>query len=158
MGQAPTPPPPPSLFLSWLWVGRCLTPPPPSSSRKKGIPPQLPVGWLETAVPGMTAEFNSGAWASDTLLSWVLDNLDTFWWQSHTLSHLSRDDLGQSDCSIEDGGGCNAFTKSVAVAHQHRQQQAATKATTTVWVQQSFGWFRVGQEVRSPHPSLCHTQ
>lgn len=65
--------------------------------------------WLETAVPGMTAEFNSGAWASDTLLSWVLDNLDKFWWQSHTLSHLARDNLGQSDCSIEDGGECKAL-------------------------------------------------
>lgn len=52
----------------------------------------------------MTAEFDSGAWASDALLSWVLDNLDTFWWQSHTLSHLARDNLGQSDCTIEDGG------------------------------------------------------
>lgn len=69
-----------------------------------GITPQLPEGWLATAVPGMTAEFNSGAWAADGLLGWVLSNLGTFWWQSHTLSHLARDDLGASDCAIEDGG------------------------------------------------------
>lgn len=70
----------------------------------EGIDPQLPVGWLATAVPGMTAEFAAGSWAADGLLGWVLANLDTFWWQSHTLSHLSRDDLGESDCTIEDGG------------------------------------------------------
>lgn len=69
-----------------------------------GVTPQLPEGWLATAVPGMTAEFNSGAWGADGLLGWVLDNLGTFWWQSHTLSHLARDDLGESDCAIEDGG------------------------------------------------------
>eukprot|EP00903_Cladosiphon_okamuranus_P021170 g19446.t1 len=69
-----------------------------------GITPQLPEGWLATAVPGMTVEFETGAWASDGLLAWVLSNLGTFWWQSHTLSHLARDDLGESDCSIEDGG------------------------------------------------------
>lgn len=62
------------------------------------------MGWLASATPGMTAEFDSGAWAVDGLLGWVLDNLGTFWWQSHTLSHLARDDLGESDCANEDGG------------------------------------------------------
>lgn len=52
----------------------------------------------------MTAEFNAGSWASDGLLAWVLSNLGTFWWQSHTLTHLARDDLGQNDCDNEDGG------------------------------------------------------
>eukprot|EP00903_Cladosiphon_okamuranus_P014293 g13275.t1 len=70
----------------------------------KGVPPQIATDWLEVAVPGMTEEFNQGRWASDALLSWVLDNLDVFWWQSHTLGHMARDNLGQSDCSIEDGG------------------------------------------------------
>lgn len=55
-------------------------------------------------MPGMKAEFDSGEWASDDLLSWVLDNMESFWWQSHTLAHLARDNLGQSDCDIEDGG------------------------------------------------------
>lgn len=69
-----------------------------------GITPQLPVNWLATAVAGMTAEFNAGSWASDDLLVWVLANLSSFWWQSHTLSHLARDNLGESDCAAEDGG------------------------------------------------------
>ena len=70
------------------------------------------MGWLATAVPGMTTEFAAGSWASDDLLAWVLDNLGTFWWQSHTLTHLSRDDLGESDCSIEDGGEQMCYTAS----------------------------------------------
>ncbi|CAM9431410.1 unnamed protein product [Scytosiphon promiscuus] len=69
-----------------------------------GIASQLPEGWLASATPGMTAEFDGGAWSADGLLGWVISNLGTFWWQSHTLSHLARDDLGESDCSIEDGG------------------------------------------------------
>lgn len=52
----------------------------------------------------MTAEFNSGAWDTDDLLVKSLELKDKFYWQSHTLSHLSRDNLGQSDCDTEDGG------------------------------------------------------
>lgn len=69
-----------------------------------GMAPILPEGWLSTAVPGMKAEMAAGNWSSDDLLEWVLSNKGDFWWQSHTMSHLSRDNLGQSDCEIEDGG------------------------------------------------------
>ncbi|CAN0374160.1 unnamed protein product [Pylaiella littoralis] len=70
----------------------------------EGIAQLTPFNWLADAVPGMTAEFNGGLWAADDLLAWVLSNLDTFWWQSHTLSHLMRDDLGRNDCENEDSG------------------------------------------------------
>lgn len=69
-----------------------------------GIEPQLPTDWLTSAVPGMTSEFNSGDWNSDDLLGWCVNNKQAFWWQSHTLTHLARDNLGESDCTIEDGG------------------------------------------------------
>lgn len=59
---------------------------------------------MTTAVPGMTAEYEAGSWAADDLLTWVVANKDSFWWQSHTLSHLARDNLGTSDCEIEDSG------------------------------------------------------
>eukprot|EP00904_Undaria_pinnatifida_P003100 jgi/Undpi1/12791/HiC_scaffold_7.g02458.m1 len=49
-------------------------------------------------------EYASGDWDSDDLLEWCVNNKDAFWWQSHTLTHLARDNLGESDCSIEDGG------------------------------------------------------
>lgn len=59
----------------------------------------------------MTAEFNSGAWDTDDLLVKSLELKDKFYWQSHTLSHLSRDNLGQSDCDTEDGGkACTALS------------------------------------------------
>eukprot|EP00904_Undaria_pinnatifida_P003101 jgi/Undpi1/12792/HiC_scaffold_7.g02459.m1 len=69
-----------------------------------GITSQLPTDWLTSAVPGMTSEYSNGDWASDDLLEWCVNNKDAFWWQSHTLTHLARDNLGESDCSIEDGG------------------------------------------------------
>ena len=52
----------------------------------------------------MTSEYNNGDWDSDDLLKWVVNNKEVFWWQSHTLTHLARDNLGKSDCAIEDGG------------------------------------------------------
>ena len=56
---------------------------------------------------GMEAEFAEGKWnESDPLLKASLDMIDDFHWQSHTMSHLSRDDLGETDCTMEDGGGC----------------------------------------------------
>ena len=69
-----------------------------------GVPPQFPTDWLSTSIDGMREEFESGAWGSDDLLAWVIDNMGDFWWQSHTLTHISRDNLGASDCAIEDGG------------------------------------------------------
>lgn len=69
-----------------------------------GITPQLPTDWLASAVPGMTSEYASGDWDSDDLLGWCVSNKEAFWWQSHTLTHLARDNLGVSDCTIEDGG------------------------------------------------------
>lgn len=76
------------------------------TSETVGIEPQLPTDWLTSAVPGMTSEFNSGDWNSDDLLGWCVNNKQAFWWQSHTLTHLARDNLGESDCTIEDGGEC----------------------------------------------------
>lgn len=65
--------------------------------------PQLPVNWLANSVPGMEIEFPTWR-ANDDLLDSTLDLLDKFHWQSHTYSHLARDNLGRSDCDIEDGG------------------------------------------------------
>lgn len=69
-----------------------------------GLPPIVDTTWLSRAVPGMTAEFEAGEWASDDLLEAAISLKDDFFWQSHTFSHLARDDLGESDCQAEDGG------------------------------------------------------
>ncbi|CAM9875608.1 unnamed protein product, partial [Sphacelaria rigidula] len=71
----------------------------------EGIVPQLPVNWLANSVPGMAQEFPTWR-AKDDLLDATISQaiLDKFHWQSHTYSHLARDNLGQSDCDIEDGG------------------------------------------------------
>ena len=52
----------------------------------------------------MQAEIDSGLFASDDLLARVQADLDAFYWQSHTLSHLARDNLGKNDCDSEDAG------------------------------------------------------
>ncbi|CAM9972579.1 unnamed protein product [Choristocarpus tenellus] len=71
-----------------------------------GVTPQHDENWLTTAVPGMQNEYEAGGWANDDLLAAVLTEevKTTFHWQSHTMSHLARDNLGQSDCTIEDTG------------------------------------------------------
>ena len=67
-------------------------------------------GWLSRAFSppagtrGMKEDFDEGLWVGDDLLAWVTANLDKFYWQSHTLTHLIRDNLGAEDCAIEDGG------------------------------------------------------
>ena len=70
----------------------------------EGVPSEWPEDWLAVAVPGMKAEFEGGKWDSDDLFTWVMANKEQFWWQSHTFTHLSRDNLGEHDCSVEDGG------------------------------------------------------
>lgn len=60
--------------------------------------------WSQTTVDGMAAEFAAGAWSSDELLASCIALKNDFYWQSHTLSHLARDNLGTSDCDTEDGG------------------------------------------------------
>lgn len=70
-----------------------------------GIDTILPENWLTVAATdtGMQAEFP--AWrAKDGLLNASLSLFDKFYWQSHTLSHLARDNLGVTDCKIEDYG------------------------------------------------------
>lgn len=63
--------------------------------------------YVSVNVPLMAAEYEAGGWASDELLTAVLANPDDFYHQSHTLIHLSRDELQQSDCDVEDGGEPN---------------------------------------------------
>ena len=81
-----------------------------ASRRPAGIPQVSLPNWLSTTFnpatgqTGMKAEYDSGLYASDDLLARVQADLDGFYWQSHTLSHLSRDNLGKNDCDIEDGG------------------------------------------------------
>ncbi|CAM9838625.1 unnamed protein product, partial [Discosporangium mesarthrocarpum] len=71
----------------------------------EGVPPVVARNYLEEALPGMVAEFQSGLWASDDLLTSVLGaSKNDFFWQSHTFNHFSRDNLGASDCRIEDQG------------------------------------------------------
>ena len=52
----------------------------------------------------MREDYEEGLWAGDDLLEWVTSNLDKFYWQSHTLTHIIRDNLGAADCAIEDSG------------------------------------------------------
>ena len=52
----------------------------------------------------MKDEFDNGVWDSDLLLEWFLTNHDDVYMQGHTLSHVARDNLGVSDCSVEDIG------------------------------------------------------
>ncbi|CAM9308757.1 unnamed protein product [Choristocarpus tenellus] len=69
-----------------------------------GIAPLHDPEWLSTGITGMATEFLTNLWQSDDLLASVLsDAMKTkFHWQSHTMSHLARDNLGISDCTIED--------------------------------------------------------
>lgn len=66
--------------------------------------------WLsQGTIDAMTEEFSSSDstknWkANDLLLAETITLKEEFFWQSHTLSHLARDDLGLSDCYTEDTG------------------------------------------------------
>lgn len=66
------------------------------------------VNWLATNVPLMQEHMADGTWeANDDLLTQVISYLDapsTFFHQHHTLIHLSRDQLRESDCFTEDTG------------------------------------------------------
>lgn len=66
------------------------------------------LNWLYDNLPTMKADFNSGSWTtSDDTLAKVLEYINTpgtFFHQSHTLIHLSRDQLRYSDCYTEDTG------------------------------------------------------
>lgn len=62
--------------------------------------------WSQATLDGMRTEFDCGDWDSDDLLMASLDMVHDFHWQSHTMSHLARDDLGETDCNMEDGGEC----------------------------------------------------
>lgn len=57
----------------------------------------------QETIDGMEAEFDD--WKKkDDLLAATLDMKNDFFWQSHTLSHQARDNLGEVDCESEDGG------------------------------------------------------
>ncbi|CAB1101161.1 unnamed protein product [Ectocarpus sp. CCAP 1310/34] len=64
--------------------------------------------WLATNVPLMQQDMADGTWeANDDLLAEVISHLDTpstFYHGHHTLIHLSRDQLRESDCVTEDTG------------------------------------------------------
>ncbi|CAM9641494.1 unnamed protein product, partial [Ectocarpus fasciculatus] len=64
--------------------------------------------WLATNVPLMEQDMADGTWeANDDLLVGVISYLDTpssFYHGHHTLIHLSRDQLRESDCVTEDTG------------------------------------------------------
>ncbi|CAM9819067.1 unnamed protein product, partial [Scytosiphon promiscuus] len=73
-----------------------------------GIPQVTKLDWLSTTfnpaegVAGIANDID--LFATDQLLVHVQENLDAFYWQSHTFSHLARDDLGFNDCLAEDAG------------------------------------------------------
>ncbi|CAN0017372.1 unnamed protein product, partial [Ectocarpus sp. 13 AM-2016] len=81
-------------------------PPNPST----GIPQISDPNWLSIQFNpangelGMQDDYDAGLFDSDDLLARVQADLDAFFWQSHTMTHLSRDNLGKNDCDIEDGG------------------------------------------------------
>lgn len=66
------------------------------------------VNWLATNVPLMQQDMAAGTWeANDDLLVEVISHLNspsTFFHGHHTLIHLSRDQLRESDCFTEDTG------------------------------------------------------
>ncbi|CAN0214942.1 unnamed protein product, partial [Scytosiphon promiscuus] len=66
------------------------------------------INWLATNVPLMQDDMADGTWeANDELLAAVISYLDTpstFYHGHHTLIHLSRDQLRESDCVTEDTG------------------------------------------------------
>eukprot|EP00904_Undaria_pinnatifida_P011670 jgi/Undpi1/7633/HiC_scaffold_23.g10106.m1 len=71
----------------------------------KGVKPTPPEAFSPPAgTRGMREDYEEGLWAGDDLLEWVTSNLDKFYWQSHTLTHIIRDNLGAADCAIEDSG------------------------------------------------------
>lgn len=63
-----------------------------------------PEDYLSATVPLLEAEYATGLWDTDDLLAAVLAFPDDFYHGSHTLVHLNRDELQESDCNIEDGG------------------------------------------------------
>lgn len=63
----------------------------------------------------MKEDYEAGLFASDDLLARAQADLDAFYWQSHTMTHLARDNLGKNDCDIEDGGKCTATRSGVGV-------------------------------------------
>lgn len=69
-----------------------------------------PRSWLsQGTIDAMAEEFSSSDsnvnWkANDLLLAESITLQEDFFWQSHTLSHLARDNLGLSDCYTEDTG------------------------------------------------------
>lgn len=61
--------------------------------------------WSEERLAGLQAAFESESWREkDDLLDASLELVKDFHWQSHTMSHLARDNLGETDCIMEDGG------------------------------------------------------
>lgn len=52
----------------------------------------------------MKEDYAAGKFAADDLLARSLADMDAFFWQSHTLTHLARDNLGKNDCDSEDTG------------------------------------------------------
>lgn len=80
-----------------------------------------PMDYLTTTVPLLEAEYAAGGWDADTLLASVLSLDADFYHQSHTLIHLSRDELQESDCNVEDGGmrkKCPMFQSCALVVHR----------------------------------------
>lgn len=75
-----------------------------------GITQVTKVDWLSTTFnpaegeAGMADDIDDQLFTVDDLLVHVQENLDAFYWQSHTFSHLARDDLGVNDCLAEDAG------------------------------------------------------
>lgn len=70
-----------------------------------GLDPILPTTWYsQETIDGLKEEFESGLWDTDTLLMATISSMDDLYLQSHTVSHLARDNLGVSDCETEDGG------------------------------------------------------
>lgn len=64
-----------------------------------------PSWWSEDRLAGLTDSFTSENWVEkDDLLKASLELVERFHWQSHTMSHLARDNLGETDCIMEDGG------------------------------------------------------
>lgn len=76
----------------------------------------LPQNWYTTGtIEALQKAYDTGAFDQDDLLHEAQDLKDEFFWQSHTFSHLARDNLAEYDCSMEDGGTLGLFTAAICL-------------------------------------------
>lgn len=102
-----------------------------------------PTDYLTVNVSQMEAEYDNKEWDADDLLKKVLEYTDDFFHGSHTLVHLNRDELQQSDCNIEDGGKRQFFLCSTTVGtnllRNHGHARPSARLMDSVCINFQYG-------------------